>query len=493
MKRILIAGFKHETNTFSSLATNLTSYHARTLVYGEDVKQKFIGTKTEPAAFIQFCEAESWQAITPIYGDASPGGIVAAGTFNHFSDTICAAAVDQGPLDAVMLALHGAMVCEHTDDGEGELLARLRDVVGMDIPIAATLDLHANVTNRMATLTDILIAYRTYPHVDQFEIATQAAELIKQTLAGKIKPTNTVRRREMLEGIDSGRTTAPGPMTEVLKSADRFLKQPRVLATSVCAGFARADTHDTGPSAIITGDGNDSKYETMAEELMEQVWQSRHRKTVQTVSIETAINRASMASGIGGPLVLADFADNPGGGGYGDSTYLLKAMIDANLKNAAFATIYDPRSAEICWTNGLGAIVHLDLGDKVDPKYGLPVAVRGTVKSLTNGQFTLKGPMAKGVTINMGETAVLQVDGIEIVIASERFQVHDIMFFQHARIDVTKKRVVAVKSSQHFRAAFEPLASEIIVVDNGGGLTSGNYKALNYTNVRRPIFPLDLD
>ena len=145
MKRILIAGFKHETNTFSSLATNLASYRARTLVYGEDVKRKFLGTKTEPAAFIQFCEAESWQSITPIYGDASPGGIVMADTFNHFSDTICAAAIDQGPFDAVMLALHGAMVCEHTDDGEGELLARLRDVVGMDIPIAATLDLHANV------------------------------------------------------------------------------------------------------------------------------------------------------------------------------------------------------------------------------------------------------------------------------------------------------------------------------------------------------------
>ena len=493
MARILIAGFKHETNTFSNLKTDLNSYRSRSLLYDTEIKKKFLGTKTEPAAFIEFCEAEDWQAIMPIYGDASPGGLVTEDTFNHFSETLCTAARDRGPFDAVMLSLHGAMVCEHTDDGEGELLAKLRDVIGLNLPIAATLDLHANVTTRMASLTDILIAYRTYPHVDQFEIAMQAAKLIKKTLIGKIKPTNTVRRREMLEGVDNGRTTAPGPMTEVLQSADLLLSQPGVLATSVCAGFAKADTHDTGPAVIITGDGNNSLYGKMAENLMDEVWESRHRRTVETVPLEVAIKRASMASGIGGPMVLADFADNPGGGGYGDATTLLNGMIDADIKNAAFASIYDPLSAKICWENGLGAIVHLNLGGKIDPEYGAPISVRGKVKSLTNGQFTMKGPMARGVQINMGQTAVLEVGGIDIVIASERFQVHDIMFFQHARIDITTKRVIAVKSAQHFRAAFEPLASEIIVVDNGSGLTSGDYRALNYTKIRRPIFPLDMD
>ena len=493
MTRILIAGFKHETNTFSALPTDLESFRARALYYGDMVYRQLSGTKTEPAAFLDYCATEGWQAVTPIYGDASPGGTVTEITFNHFADTICDTAIDQGPFDAVMLSLHGAMACEHTEDGEGELLARLRAAIGSKVPVAITLDLHANVTDRMAELANIVIAYRTYPHVDQVEIANQAAGLIKRALAGEIKPTTHVRRGAMLEGVDSGRTTAPGPMTEALHSADLLLKEPGVLATSVCAGFAKADTHDTGPSAIVVGNGSDPRFGVMAEKLMEQVWESRHRHTIETLPIDAAINRAKTTVGIGGPLVLADFADNPGGGGYGDATNLLRAMIDADLQDAAFATICDPAASQICWDNGLGAIVHLDLGGKIDPNYGAPIAVRGTVTALTKGQFALKGPMAAGVYIDMGPTAVLKIGGIEVVVASERFQAYDIMYFQHARIDVTQKKVIAVKSSQHFRAAFQPLASDIVIVDGGGGLTSGNYKALTYTKVRRPIFPLDLN
>ncbi len=493
MIRVLIAGFKHETNTFSDMPTDLDSYKTRALLYGDDVAKNLRGTKTEPAAFLDFCEAEGWQAVTPIYGDASPGGPVSQLAFDHMASAITDAAADQGPFDAVLLSLHGAMVCEHTDDGEGELLDRLRAVIGTAVPVAITLDLHANVTDRMAALSDVMIAYRTYPHIDQYEIATQAAELIKRTLAGEIRPTNSVVRGQMMEGVDSGRTTSPGPMTEVLHSADQLLTQSGVLATSVCAGFAKADTHDTGPSVIVVGDGTDPRFAAMAEKLMAQVWESRHRRTVQTVPIGAAINRAGMASGIGGPVVLADFADNPGGGGYGDATGLLGAMIEADLQDAAFATIYDPAAAQICWENGLGAIVHLNLGGKIEPRYGAPLSVRGKVQALTRGRFALKGPMAAGLRVDMGQTAVLRVGGIDIVIVSGRFQAHDIMYFQHARIDVTTKKVIAVKSSQHFRAAFEPLAAEVIVVDGGGGLTSGNYKALTYTKLRRPVFPLDLD
>jgi len=493
MTRVLVAGVKHESNTFSAVATDLDAYKTRGLFYGGDVGKNLRGTKTELAAFLDFCDREDWQAVTPIYADASPGGPVTRLAFDHMSNAITDVAADQGPFDAVMLSLHGAMVCEHTDDGEGELLERLRGVIGPDVPVAVTLDLHANVTDRMTALSDVMIAYRTYPHIDQYEIATQAAGLIKRTLAGEIKPANHVIRRQMLEGVDNGRTTSPGPMTEVLESADRLLVEAGVLATSVCAGFAKADTHDTGPSAIVVGHGASPRFAGMAGKLMDQVWESRHRRTQQTVPIGAAVNRAGMASGIGGPLVLADFADNPGGGGYGDSTRLLGAMIKAGLQDAAFASICDPAAAQICWDGGLGAIVQLNLGGKIDPAYGAPIAVRGKVIALTQGRFALQGPMAAGLRVDMGQTAVLRVGGIDIVIASGRFQAHDIMYFQHARIDVTTKRVIAVKSAQHFRAAFEPLAAEVIVVDEGGGLTSGNYRALTYTKVRRPVFPLDLD
>lgn len=493
MTRVLIAGLRHESNTFSAMATDVDSFRAGALYYGAAVPEHMAGTQMEVAAFMDFAKAHGWRAVTPFYADASPGGPVTETAFEHFAGVLCAAARDDGPFDAVMLSLHGAMVCEHTDDGEGELLARLRDVIGAGVCVAATLDLHANVTDRMAALADILIAYRTYPHVDQVQVATRAAELIKRALAGEIAPANSVRRGAMLEGVDHGRTTAPGPMTEVLHSADLLEAQPGVLAASVCAGFAKADIHDAGPSAIVTGDGADPRYGAMAEKLMDQVWESRLRRTVQTVPTGAAVNRAKTADSGGGPLVLADFADNPGGGGYGDATNLLRAMIEADLRDAAFATIYDPAAADICWESGPGAVVHLDLGGKIDPHYGAPIAVRGAVKALTDGRFAIQGPMYGGVRVDMGRTAVLEVGGIEIIVASGRFQVHDIMFFRHARIDVTTKRVIAVKSAQHFRAAFEPLAAEVIVVDDGGGLTSGNVKARAYAKVRRPIFPLDLD
>jgi len=494
MTRVLIAGFKHETNTFSAMPTDLDAYKARALYYNEAVGKQLRGTKTEPAAFLDFAAKEGWQTVTPVYGDASPSGPVTELAFDHMAGLISEAARAPEPVDAVLLSLHGAMVCEHTDDGEGALLARLRETIGPDVPVAITLDLHANVTDRMAELADVIIAYRTYPHVDQYEIATQAAELIKRTLAGQIKPTSHVVRGAMLEGVDAGRTTAPGPMTEVLFSADKLLNQPGVLSTSVCAGFAKADTFETGPSAIVVGDGDEAdRYREMATGLMDEVWESRHRKTVQTAAIDEAVMRAQAADTAKGPVVLADFADNPGGGGYGDSTRLLKAMLEAGLTDAAFATIYDPEAAQTCWDNGLGAIVHLDLGGKIDPKYGAPIGVRGTVQALTRGKFALEGPMAAGMRIDMGPCAVLRVDGIDIVVVSGRFQAHDRMYFKSFGIDPAAKRVLAVKSSQHFRAAFQPIASEIIVVDGGGGLTSGNYKTLTYTKLRRPVFPLDLD
>jgi microcystin degradation protein MlrC len=492
MTSVLIAGFKHETNTFSALPTDLEAYKARALYHNDEVPKQLRGTKTEPAAFLDFCNAQNWQVTHPVYADASPSGKVTALAFNHISGLIVDAAKSQPP-DAVLLSLHGAMVMEDAEDGEGELLARLREQIGPDVPIAITLDLHANVTDRMAALADIVVAYRTYPHIDQYEIATQAAELIRRTLAGEIKPSTTVVRGQMLNGVDSGRTTAPGPMTEVLASADNLLSQPGVLSTSVCAGFAKADTHDTGPSAIVVSDGPAPRFTEMADGLIEEVWQSRHRKTVQTVSIEDAVGWAKNAPPADGPVVLADFADNPGGGGYGDATRLLKAMIDADLQDTAFATIYDPVVAQMCWDDGLGALMHLNLGGKIDPAYGAPIEVRGKVTALTQGRFSLKGPMMGGQRIDMGPTAVLTVGGIEIVVTSGRFQAYDRMYFEHARIDPEKKKVLAVKSSQHFRAAFGPIASEIIVVDGGGGLTSGDYRQLSYENLRRPVYPLDLD
>ncbi len=492
-KTILLAGFKHETNTFSALPTGLDAYRARALYLDDEVPEKLRRTKTEMAAFLDFCDQQNWRAVHPVYANATPSGKVSKNAFEFVSGKILTALQASGPVDAILLALHGAMVCEHTDDGEGELLAAIRDLVGNAVPIAVTLDLHANITDRMADLSNALVLYRTYPHIDQYEVATQAAELIRRTLAGQIKPTNTVVRGAMLDGVDHGRTSSPGPMSEVLAIADKLLSQPGVLATGIAAGFPWVDSLDTGPSAVIVGDGVDPKYRAMADGLIAEIWDKRQRTTVVTVDVETAMAMVKQAPPADRPIVLADFADNPGGGGYGDATGLLKGMLDAGLQDAAFATIFDPRAVQTCIDNGLGAHVVVDLGGKIDRRYGEPISVTGTVIAVTDGSFAFDGPMMTGIRIDMGPTAVLRVGGLDIVITSGRFQAYDQMFFRHARIEPAAKKILAVKSAHHFRAAFGPIASQIIVVDSGRGLTSRNYKELPYHKVRRPVYPLDFE
>ncbi len=493
-KRVLIAGFMHETNTFSQLPTTLDSYKARTLYYGDEVTTKMRRTKTEIAAFIDACERFDWQGVFPVYANATPSGKVTEDVFEHISNVILGSISDQGPFDGICLALHGAMVCSHVDDGEGELLRRIRDAIGQDVPIAMTLDLHANITDQMAALADIIVIYRTYPHVDQYEIANEAAQLMQRTLNGEIKPKTVMARAQMMDGLDHGRTTTPGPMTEVLLSAKTGTHSvPGVLSSTIACGFPWVDIHDTGPACVVVGDGNAPEFQKLADKLIEEVWQSRHRITIDPISIEEAMERVLVAGKRPAPVVLADFADNPGGGAYGDGTRLLKAMIDADLQNAVFGTLYDPVAVQTCVGQGLGAHVVVAIGGKIDPKYGAPIPVTGSVVAITDGSLKLKGPMMAGTEIQMGPTVVLRVGGIDIVMVSGRFQNYDTNFFEHANINPREKDVLAVKSAHHFRAAYAPIASEVIVVDSGGGLTSRNYKELTYTKLRRPVFPLDLD
>jgi len=283
-------------------------------------------------------------------------------------------------------------------------------------------------------------------------------------------------------------------MSEVLQSAKAGVSaRPGVVAASVAAGFPWADTADTGPSVVVVEDGPSSTGRELAEQLVAEIWKSRQRTTLDLYTTEQAMEAVQLAGERKAPIVLADFADTPGGGGYGDGTRLLQAMIDANLQNAAFGMLYDPVAVRTCIEQGLGAHVVVAIGGKIDARYGEPIPVTGHVVAVTDGTLRLQGPMMAGTRIEMGPTAVLRVGGIDIFMTSGRFQVYDLNFVQHANMDTRNKAVVAVKSAHHFRAAFAPIASEVIVVDSGGGLTSRAYKHRAYKKVRRPVYPLELD
>ena len=493
-KRVLIAGFKHETNTFSILPTTLQSYEARGYVKGAEIVPFFKGTNTEVAAFLDGCTKHGWEPVLSLVADATPSGKLTRECYESIVAEIVADVAKAGPLDAILLNLHGAMVPEHNDDGEGVLLERIRAKVGPDVLIAATLDLHANVTKAMAKHADILVSYRTYPHIDMYDIAAETVEIVKRALAGEIKPKTYLARRAQICGADDGRTTSPGPMTELLARCAKIkASDPGVLAASINGGFSWADIPEVGPTAQIIGDGNDPRFQAYAESLADEIWEGRHRRTVQFVTVAEALSRARAVGRIGKPAVLADFADNPGGGGYGDTTGLLRGMIEARLENAAMAAFYDPEAALVCHKAGVGATITLSLGGKVDPRFGAPIEATGTVTHVSDGHMIIEGPMLRGVALEMGPTATLKIGGVEVVINSRRFQNYDRNFFRAGGIEPTERAVLAVKSSQHFRAAYAPIAAEIIVVDEGGGVMSNNLPKLPWTRVPRPIFPLDLD
>lgn len=490
-RKVLIAGFKHETNTFSRLPTTLADYQARALQRGEQIAQAYAGTNTEVAAFLDGCKKYGWQAVPTVVGDATPSGKLTRDCYEAIAGEIVEAAKREQP-DAVLLNLHGAMVAEHVDDGEGELIARLRAALGRNTVIAGTLDLHANVTSRMAEEADILVSYRTYPHIDNYVIASEAVDLVAQALDGRIKPITIVRRGAEITGLDCGRTTQPGPMTEALAMAAELKSKSGLLSVSVNAGFFKADIEEVGPSVVIVGEGRREDLERLAEPLLAHIKATRDVATVSYASVAAAVATAQAKGRIGAPVVLADYSDNPGGGGYSDSTGILRGLLAAGVTNAAISAICDPASATACHAAGIGATLTLDIGGKIDPDLAPPLkGATGTVTHLSDGRFTITGPMMTGMRVDMGPTATFKVGGVEIVIGSKRFQNYDLGFFRIGGIEPKDRAVLAVKSMQHFRAAYAPLAGDIVVVDEGDGITSSDIRRLNFHKVRRPVWPLD--
>ena len=490
-KRVLIAGFKHETNTFSKLPTDMAAYSKRALHYGKDIISAYAGTNTEIAGFLDACEKYDWEPVLSVVADATPSGLVTAEAYDEITGCIFKTIEEAGPFDAILLQLHGAMVAEGHDDAQGELLAQIRKRVGDEMPIGVTLDLHANITEEVAGLSTVLISYRTYPHIDQHLTATKCADLIARTLAGEIAPKVWVERGPQLDGVDHGRTTAPGPMLDILEMADGLIAKHGLLSASVNAGFPWADIPYVGPSVIVVADAGNNGAEVAVNALKDELWRTRETITIPLVSAVDAIAEAKKTGKCGGPFVIADFADNPGGGGYADSTGLLRAMIDAKLEDAAFSPMCDPASVEACIKAGEGAELELNLGGKCEPSLGEPITVSGTVIGLHDGAFKLEGPMSTGVALNLGQVAVFRVGGIDIVLVSNRAQNYDRQFFKAFGIEPTERAILGIKSAQHFRADYAPIASGIAIVDDGGGITSHNFKALDYKHVRRPIWPLD--
>ena len=493
--RLVIAMMKHETNTFSPVPTPLARFArgGAAPLYGDDAVAAFRDTGSAMAAYIDLAEAEGAEYVVPIAAHCWPSGPVEDAAYAHITDCICdcvAAELGKG-LDAILLDLHGAMVTESLEDGEGALLARLRGIAP-ETPIAVALDMHTNMYPAIVDNATAVAGYQTYPHIDVYETGQRAGRAVLAALKGDATPTMAWGNRPMLPHVM--RQGSDDEPNRGLQARAKKMEQQGALCASFFTGFPHADIANAGSSAVVVTDDDQALADRLCAELLDQAWANREAFVYQLEPLADSLDRAAQITD--GPVILLDHFDNAASGGTMDTTVVLAAILDAGLENVAAFAIHDPAAVEQMIAAGEGAAVTVSLGGKIAmPTVAAPsppLEVTGTVKRLSDGQYRNKGPMSAGVLMDMGPTAVLDTGRVEIVVISRHQEPNDLACLESLGIDPLTKRYIMLKSRVHWRAGFKPIARA--VVDCAGvGVCTSDYDQLDFRNVRRPIFPLDAD
>jgi len=483
----IIGGFSHETNTFSTVSTDLEAFRAQTYLVGDEVGRELAGTQTPIGGFLDVVGERGDEVVPTVAAHATPSGRVTREAFDEICGHILAGVRANRDADGILLSLHGAMVPEGLDDGEGEVLRRVRDVVGAEVPIVAVLDLHSHITDEMLTHASALVGYQKYPHTDTYERGCEAAVLLGRIASGEVQPVYAVRKPPMLPVCGTCNTEA-GFYTDLWREALREGRPKSLLSTSLFPGFSYADVPEAGFAVLVYTDADGEAAEAEAQRLSDMAWEGHRAFAYTPTPVSEAVARALASER--GPVVIADISDNPGGGGSNDSVEILRELHRQGAENAAVAAIYDPAVVSEAVAAGVGAEITTDLGAKTDALHGEPVRIHAYVRQIIDGRFQYTGPMTRGAWSSLGKSAVLEADGVRVVVASKRVQSRDPEIFRVAGIRPESAHVLVVKSAVHFRAAFEGMASEMIVAD-GPGLTALDMSLFPFTRVRRPLFPLD--
>jgi microcystin degradation protein MlrC len=484
--KLVVAMVKHETNTFSPVPTRWQDFGPGRPLAGDAAYEAFRHSGYAMSGLLAEAEAMGAEVSIPVAARALPSGPIATDAFERLSDILCAAARH---CDAMLLDLHGAMVTEAHEDGEGELLARLRHAVP-GLPIAAALDSHANVTDRLIAHCTVAVGYRTYPHVDMAETGAQVGRLMRATLAGRLRPVNVVRRCPLLPDMMRGVTDAP-PMSLLIEAA-AAAERDGLPAVTVFTGFPLADTHDTGMAVVATADGDPAAAEAAAERIMALAWSLREQFTTPLEPLEDAIERAAAIDA--GTVLLADLSDNCHSGGTMDSMAVIAAALDGGLSDILAGPIVDPEAVRRMIEAGVGAEVTLDIGGKSaipalrEPLR--PLRLTGTVRLIGLGRFTVEGPVFTGMPVDIGRCAVLETGCLTLLVSEGRVEALDPLQFRIFGLEPTRFRYVVVKAKTNHRPAFLPLAVANIEC-NGPGVASLDLRSFDWRRIRRPIFPLD--
>src|SRR3954466_814187 len=488
MTRIAVGAFLHETNTFAPTKATYDDFvHGGgwpAMAHGADVLKVMRKINVGLAGFVEQAEANGWELIPTISCGASPSAHVTRDAYERIVKVMVDGIRTAGALDAVYLDLHGAMVTEHLDDGEGEILRRVREVIGKDLPLVASLDLHANVTPEMVEHADVLTAYRTYPHVDMADTGRASAKHLALLLKSKQRLAKAFRQTPFLIPI-SWQCTNDQPAKGIYQKV-AALESETVPTLSFLFGFPAADFAHCGPSVVAYG-RTQADADAAADAIAALVTGHETDFVGIIYSPDNGVRRAmELAKTALRPIVIADTQDNPGAGGDSNTTGMLRALVRNRAQRAAIGMIYDPESALAAHAAGKGVTVTLSLGGKSAIPGDAPFTESFLIEELSDGKFVAPGPFYGGRNMEMGPSAALRIGDIRVVVVSRKAQLADQAMYRFVGIEPTEQAILINKSSVHFRADFEPIAEKLLICAAPGAMPADTAE-LPWTRLRPGI------
>ncbi|MGC2084362.1 MAG: M81 family metallopeptidase [Bradyrhizobium sp.] len=479
--RVFTGTLATETNTFAPMPTGLSAFKERGY-YPAGTHPEHMSMFAGPLFVARQRAAQyGWTVIEGMVAAANPGGLVTRAAYETLRDELLADLQAAMPVDIVLLGLHGAMVADGYDDCEGDLLARVREIVGPRAVVGAELDPHAHVSALMVQSADVLIAFKEYPHIDVRERAEELVTLCRAKATGEICFAPALIDCEMVVPIHTTRD----PGRALVQRMQSLEGRDGILSVSMIQGFATGDVPDMGSKVLVYADGDQAKAQRLARELADEVIGLRDQLMVRYLDVDTALDRALAADG--GPIVLADRSDNPGSGASGDSTFILRRLLERGITDAALGPLWDPIAVRIAFDAGVGARIALRIGGKTGPLSGDPVDAECTIRALIPDM--MQASQAGGTPSPMGDCALVSTGGVDIVLNAVRTQALDYGLFAQLGCDPTAKKIIVVKSAQHFHASFAKVAREIIYV-GAPGSADPNYANLPYKKIRQPKWPI---
>ena len=480
--RLFAASLGTETNTFSPIPTSYESFKDGHIYRPGEHPDEAKHVTAPLVVGRRRAKAEGWTLIEGSCFWAEPAGTVARTAYESMRDEILGQLKAALPVDGVLLGLHGAMVADGYDDCEGDLIARARALVGPKVPIGVELDPHNHMTQERVKQANIIICYKEFPHTDYAERAEELVEFTLQAARGKIKPVMSLFDCRMIASFP----TSIQPMRGFVDKIMALEGKNGVLSISVGHCFPYADVPEVGAKILVVTDNRKAEGDALAADLGKELWSMRGRTSPPYHTPDEAIDKALAGGAF--PVVMADPSDNAGGGAPSDSTVILRRLIERKVEGAALAPIWDPIAVRFCFDAGLGAKFGLRFGGKVAPTSGVPVDAMVEVIGLKRDASQSFGP----TQVPVGDCAAVRVDGVDVVLITNRTQATGLELFTNLGIDPAQKKIVVVKSTNHFMAAYGPIAKKVIYVESSGPLRR-DHRKVPYTKVQRPIWPLDPD